>query len=1260
MGNLYVAIDESSAGRFRARTTETLQKLRDIDGYFPQAADGADLIEELLAAVFPDGMPGQFLASNLSLNDDYVLLALRPVLQPFRPWPFPAGRSLCIKGGYYLTAPQARFNILNVQEIADGPAREFEVPLDAVTYLSRPQNFRANHNALTPEFVATLPRVAEQTGERLTEWSQFLQWQEKVVLEKCQGLRFVDRRVTPQGVEFTVVARDAAALDKQLRALRRIDATAFGLGISTDEWEFRLQRQSRRGGDGPIDVQLGRLTHDQPHRPWQHPGDGPWNRPVQRTVRAAWNDERINDLAAMEDPRLFFEAMEKRLPESGFLSMSIAGELSLIDRHKRAVEQLRDQGGYAPYLAAYLFDIAKANLPVAPVEVSDWHRQDLNPSQRRAVEKILAAPDLCLVQGPPGTGKTTVIAEATLQFVRQGKKVLIASQAHLAVDNVLDRLGNVPEIRAIRLGRGDKVSEDGKPFVEDQVLKRYYTTIADACEQRYLQPWQGTEARLRGLQAWLERALPAWQDKVAQEVAVRQLRGEQEALAQQVREAEAALARVQEVNRERADQRLGLKQLAREFAAGQLSDSDMTWEHLGDQVPEVLAMLGKVGIRQAIDAEAWGGAPALQRRSFGAVLEHWRRLVAWLAQVQSDAERLRRAAGTPLVTLENAQRIGALEAEHGELMKKLESEDGEAYLARWREVQRELKGLRSAGGLDRGFYEGLLEKSALLVELGRNEPANALAWLDTVAAALTELNAAMVDWAKALAEQVAAALADLAPLSEDRTPLQACEQRLRRQEGLVAKADQLAQQRREVCVQLAAEVHEFLPAAYGGPEKALEAARTELKRLRAEAATQAQDRQEWEGLLSDWVRQLRDPKVQQADQAQFLNTYVAQCNVVAITCNENSKTLENKRHTYFDVVIIDEVSKATPPELLLPMLRGRKAVLVGDHRQLPPLFRQGSEEIDWKEAAEDSGDDPTTALTRDNLYRYERMVSASLFKEHFENAPEELRQRLEVQFRMHPQIMNVINHFYEGRLTCGLADPDAERAHGLTIAGSDDLELLTPDRHVLWVDSSYDPSGKVYWEDAADGRSLRTNRLEALLMAQFLVRLDAESKAAGYGMGSKPRRKVGVVSFYAPQLRVIREGIKELTGKEVGAAYPALEVEINTVQKYQGKEKPIVLVSLVRNFDHAVSARSNIAQYQHINVAFSRAQELLVVFGAAKLFGRFDVALPNMDRPGTTQQPVYQRILEDLNHQGCFATSRRVLGPAAFAALNEPKAKKSK
>ena len=147
MGNLFVAIDEANAGQYRSRTSDSLQRLHRYEGYFAAAPAGADLIEFLLDDLFPDGMPGQFLASNLSSADNYVLLALRPVIHSYREWPFPAGRSLCIKGGYFTNAAQARFNIVNVQEIADGPAREFEVALDAVTYRSRPQNSRANNNA---------------------------------------------------------------------------------------------------------------------------------------------------------------------------------------------------------------------------------------------------------------------------------------------------------------------------------------------------------------------------------------------------------------------------------------------------------------------------------------------------------------------------------------------------------------------------------------------------------------------------------------------------------------------------------------------------------------------------------------------------------------------------------------------------------------------------------------------------------------------------------------------------------------------------------------------------------------------------------------------------------------------------------------------------------------------------------------------------------------------------------------------------------
>ena len=56
-----------------------------------------------------------------------------------------------------------------------------------------------------------------------------------------------------------------------------------------------------------------------------------------------------------------------------------------------------------------------------------------------------------LLQGPPGTGKTQVISELVAQYTRQGKKVLISSETHKAIDNVFERLPKDPNIRPIRL-----------------------------------------------------------------------------------------------------------------------------------------------------------------------------------------------------------------------------------------------------------------------------------------------------------------------------------------------------------------------------------------------------------------------------------------------------------------------------------------------------------------------------------------------------------------------------------------------------------------------------------------------------------------------------------------------------------------------------------------------------------------------------------------------------------------------------------------
>lgn len=67
-----------------------------------------------------------------------------------------------------------------------------------------------------------------------------------------------------------------------------------------------------------------------------------------------------------------------------------------------------------------------------------------NNNQPIAVKKALGNEKLVLVQGPPGTGKTTVIVEIIRQLVKQGKKVLVCSQAHAAVDNIVEKLQAIP------------------------------------------------------------------------------------------------------------------------------------------------------------------------------------------------------------------------------------------------------------------------------------------------------------------------------------------------------------------------------------------------------------------------------------------------------------------------------------------------------------------------------------------------------------------------------------------------------------------------------------------------------------------------------------------------------------------------------------------------------------------------------------------------------------------------------------------------
>lgn len=93
-----------------------------------------------------------------------------------------------------------------------------------------------------------------------------------------------------------------------------------------------------------------------------------------------------------------------------------------------------------------------------------------NNNQVKAVSKAVGNENIFLIQGPPGTGKTTVIAELVQQLVKKGERVLVTSQTHIAVDNVLEKLKKLNNLTLVRFGNIKKVAPGLEMFhIENQV-----------------------------------------------------------------------------------------------------------------------------------------------------------------------------------------------------------------------------------------------------------------------------------------------------------------------------------------------------------------------------------------------------------------------------------------------------------------------------------------------------------------------------------------------------------------------------------------------------------------------------------------------------------------------------------------------------------------------------------------------------------------------------------------------------------------------
>jgi len=236
----------------------------------------------------------------------------------------------------------------------------------------------------------------------------------------------------------------------------------------------------------------------------------------------------------------------------------------------------------------------------------------------------------------------------------------------------------------------------------------------------------------------------------------------------------------------------------------------------------------------------------------------------------------------------------------------------------------------------------------------------------------------------------------------------------------------------------------------------------------------------------------------------------------------------------FETVIIDEASQALEPECWAAILRAKRVIFAGDHLQLPPTVKSNlARELGFE----------TTML--DILA--DKIPNTFLLSE---------------QYRMHQDIVAFSNKsFYKGRLT--------SNSRNATWTIKDDLHPI----------SLIDTSGCGYQEEFNNEHKSFRNSGEFELIYKHIER--SSERYAGYS--------IGIISPYAEQVRYIRGAMSQ------DQVLKHLDIEIDSIDGFQGQEKDIIYISLVRSNDNGKIGF--LSDQRRLNVAVTRAKKKLVIVG---------------------------------------------------------------
>lgn len=890
-------------------------------------------------------------------------------------------------------------------------------------------------------------------------------------------------------------------------------------------------------------------------------------------------------------------------------------EKAKITRQETALNNF--YSGYVknPYLSTYLFN--PEELDTVKAEPSDWlwYLDSLNEKQKEAVRKAVSSNGIFLLQGPPGTGKTQVIAETVAQLIKKGKKVLISSETHKAIDNVFERLPKIAEIVPIRLIPSNNDKKKENEYDPKFLVDNFYLNVSSNMKKQVNRYKNFEKNKLEFAENFDKLKLAKSKIERSQKV----LDKANEDIKKFEEKAKDITSQISMLNDKKDLVRIDIDIFRR--TKRHIENDNLRPDE--DVKADLIVDLRKK-LEPLFEKEVYADC------ELGQLLKN-------INGIKNDEIERELAVINPesnRTTLEIKRRevkakMDACKDEFDDILPN-KQEEYDSLRKQLIAIKKEMDSSEGSSNDDLKLNK-IFNYSYLVAYISIIQDT-----IRTIKDRIIEIKSAFIELLNK----------DLRSLEEKQDSLDNDISVLKQQIKNINESIIDIQERNDVKdiqeakYKLENDLIKFfkdfeIAEPYKDVDEGLKIIKRKWSELEDNFQVKEKENKEKIPMYEKIANYITSEDVIEEDRKVFTRDLFGNANVFGITCTSNDRFSGRNvdalseynideidiKSVGIDVVIIDEVSKSSFIDLLIPILYGKTVILVGDHRQLPPMYEFSKLRDDDFEGLDDS------IINKEINKEFTALYEECFFKTLFEKIPDSYKTMLVQQYRCHEHIMHVFNHFYKGELKLGFAGQNNNKRHNVKLL-SNGRNIIEPDKHIYFVNCKQNETHE------ADSTSMY-NTGEARVVVELIRKLNTYFKSHP----ELEKLSIGVICTYGDQARKVKELLKSEKVKTDAFKTDVEKMIVSTVDDFQGDERDIIILSTVRNPENPKRSDPGfILAYQRINVALSRARRMLVMVGNRKYLEEKGVIdLPDVyGRVGKEQRNfrVYEEILSTIERYG--------------------------